>query len=215
MIGSVTVAFEAAPLIDKLPPHHQPRHLLDDEQLVVACLAGDEEAWGALLDRYSRLIYTVPLRFGFPAAIAEEIFQEVCLILLEKLTTLRDHRRFSTWLVTVTRRACLQRLRYQKETQSLELLEETAAAPHTPEAALLLLEEQDIVHRAVAKLDGRCRHLVRALFFDAISPSYAEIADTLQMPEGSIGPTRARCLEKLRHLLLNESADKGVDHGAN
>lgn len=214
MIGSVTVTVEATPLIDKLPPYHQPRHLLDDEQLVTACLAGDEEAWSALLDRYNRLIYTVPLRFGFPAAIAEEVFQEVCLILLEKLATIRDRRRFSTWLVTVTRRACLQRLRDQQETHPLELREETALAPHTPEAALLLMEEQAIVHRALAKLDGRCQHLVRVLFFDLTSPSYAEIAATLQMPEGSIGPTRTRCLEKLRHLLLDESAGSAFDHGA-
>lgn len=213
MISSATMTLETPPVIEKLFMHSQPLHLLDDEQLVAACLAGDEEAWVALLDRYSRLIYTVPLRFGFPATVAEEIFQEVCLTLLEKLTTLRERRRFSTWLVTVTRRACLQRLRYQKEVQALELLEETVSAPDTPEAALLLIEEQAIIHRALAKLDGRCQHLVRALFFDTASPSYAEIANTLQIPEGSIGPTRARCLEKLRHLLLAEAAETKDDQG--
>lgn len=206
MISSGTVVVEALPLLNRRSTPPQSRHLLDDEQLVAACLAGDEEAWSTLLDRYSRLIYTVPLRFGFSPIIAEEIFQEVCLILLEKLATIRERHRFSTWLVTVTRRACLQRLRYQKEMQTLELVEETTFAPNTPEAALLLMEEQAVVHRALAKLDGRCQHLVRALFFEATSPSYAEIADTLQMPEGSIGPTRGRCLEKLRYLLLDESA---------
>lgn len=197
--------------MDAAPTQQESLHLLDDEYLVTACLSGDEDAWVTLLARYSRLIYTVPLRFGFAQAIAEEIFQEVCLTLLEKLATLRDRRRFSSWLVTVTRRTCLQRLRYQKALHSLELGEEKALALHTPEAAILLLEQQEIVHRSLAKLDVRCQSLVRALFFEAVSPSYEEIAKALQLPQGSIGPTRARCLEKLRHLLQEDLPTDVID----
>lgn len=201
------MVFEATMFVDAAAMQDETLRILDDEELVTACLAGTEAAWATLLMRYSKLIYTIPLRFGFPPSIAEEVFQEVCLTLLEKLTTLRERRRFSTWLVTVTRRACLQRLRYQQPLLPLESAEEVTLAPHTPETVLLFLEQQEMVHRALAKLDVRCQHLVRMLFFEPVAPSYEEIAKLLRMPEGSVGPTRARCLEKMRNLLLEDTQE--------
>lgn len=70
-----------------------------------------------------------------------------------------------------------------------------------PDEVLLRLEEQHAVRTAVGELDERCRCLLTMLFYPSEPPSYAEIAAALAMTEGSIGPTRSRCLQKLRRLL--------------
>jgi RNA polymerase sigma factor (sigma-70 family) len=70
-----------------------------------------------------------------------------------------------------------------------------------PDEQLLVLEEQHRIRTAVAQLDERCQTLVRLLFYQSEPPSYAEVAEVLGVPEGSIGPTRARCLGKLLRIL--------------
>lgn len=174
---------------------------LDDSDLITACLTGDEQAWLVLLERYSRLIYSIPLRFGLPKSVADEIFQETCLILLEKLNTLRDREHLSSWLITVTRRGCIQRWR-RKDIETVELQETNQALETTLEEVLLRLERQHLVQRALTELSPRCQQLLKALFFADPPPSYEEIAGKLAISTGSIGPTRARCLEKLRQQIV-------------
>ncbi len=180
--------------------------ILDDEALIDACLIGDETAWERLLARYSKLIYTIPLRFRFEESVAEEIFQEVCLIVLEKIDTLRDRRHFKTWLVTIVRRACLQRLRNQDSQPEQLLTDQVVAHQKTPEHTLLLRERLDIVHRVLITLDDRCQQLLWMLFFEETPPSYEALAQLLDIPVGSIGPTRARCLEKFRQAFIELDA---------
>lgn len=172
----------------------------DDVDLISACLEGDEQAWTALIERYSRLIYTIPLRFGLTKPVADEIFQETCLILLEKLDTLRDHQRIASWLVTVTRRACIQRWR-RKAVQTVDLQESNKSSDDI-ENEVLRVEQHYIVQRAMGNLKPRCQRLLKWLFFDVPSPSYDDIAEELNIPKGSIGPTRSRCLDKLRQEIV-------------
>jgi RNA polymerase sigma factor (sigma-70 family) len=172
----------------------------DDGDLIGACLGGDEQAWTILIERYSRLIYTIPLRFGLSKPVADEIFQETCLILLEKLDTLRDHQRIASWLVTVTRRACIQRWR-RKAVQTVELHESNKASDDI-ENEVLRVEQHHLVQSALENLKPRCQRLLKWLFFDIPSPSYDVIAEELNIPKGSIGPTRSRCLDKLRHEII-------------
>lgn len=179
-----------------------PRSDSDDKVLIHACLLGDEQAWEVLLTRYSRLIYTIPLRFGFGDLVAEEIFQEVCIILLEKLDTLHDAAQFKPWLVTLTRRVCLQRLREQQKEADLETIERATLVEETPEQILLLGEEHQWVQQAFATLDARCQRLLSALFMDQSAPSYEMLAKVLEVSVGSVGPIRSRCLDKLRQALL-------------
>ena len=73
-----------------------------DPELVSMCLKGDGDAWEALVKRYRRLIYSIPVRFGFEDADAADVFQGVCLKLLEHLHQVKDDRRISAWLVTTT-----------------------------------------------------------------------------------------------------------------
>lgn len=175
----------------------------DDAALMKACVAGDEEAWTVLLGRYGRLMYTIPLRFGFTRSVADEVFQEVCLTLLEGRDNVRDYQRIRAWLVTVTRRACIRRLRQRDREQLTELLESTGdVIEDTTESDLIALEEEDLVHRALERLSPLCRQLLRGLFFESPPRSYEALAAALDVPVGSIGPTRIRCLEKLRQEIL-------------
>jgi RNA polymerase sigma factor (sigma-70 family) len=184
----------------------------DDADLIEACLAGDDRAWKILIERYSRLIYTIPLRLGFSRIVADEIFQETCVILLEKLDTLRDRSRLSSWLVTVTRRGCIQRWR-QKEPIQVDLTEVAESVKGTPESELLRLEELHQVQLAFERLPLRCQRLLRALFIEDPPRSYEAVATKLDIPLGSVGPTRGRCLEKLR-LELAKLESQGMAESA-
>ena len=179
------------------PPDIQEYTQLDDATLVSACLNGDEQAWVTLLERYNRLIYTIPLRFGFTKAMADEIHQETCLIMLEKLDTLQDREQLRSWLMTVTRRACIKRWR-TKTIEEVELTDAEQVGYSTIEENMGRLEEQFLVQEAFTQISERCQHLLQSLFLTDPPLSYDEISEQLDISLGSIGPTRSRCLDKLR-----------------
>jgi RNA polymerase sigma factor (sigma-70 family) len=174
-----------------------------DQTLIEACLQGEEHAWAALIERYSRLIYSIPIRFGFPQMIADEIFQETCLALLEGLHTLQNQDRLSSWLMTVSRRSCIQRMRQKSEVEMEEDWETAVVANDPPlEKKLIQLEQEHLIYQAIANLEPHCQELITALFLSEPAPSYEEIAQQLDIPLGSIGPYRSRCLKKLRLALV-------------
>lgn len=182
----------------------------EDRDLIAACLSGEHAAWEALIRRYQRLIYSIPLKSGLSADDAADIFQSVCLRLYEKLATLREHDKISSWLITTTTRECwrvsaLGRREPQpsnsddeSETDSLSQL--PATEPLADEQHEML-ERQQAVRDAIESLSQRCRELLTMLFYDREESSYADIARRMAMPVPSIGPTRARCLDKLRRAL--------------
>jgi RNA polymerase sigma factor (sigma-70 family) len=175
-----------------------------DEQLVAACLAGDQTAWSALVDRYAALIYSIALKYGFADADASDVFQAVCLTLLAKLATLRAPGGLAAWIMTTTSRECLALIRRRRREDAHRAggVELDVAAEALPEEQLLALERQHIVRTAIDQLPDTCRRLVAALFSDAAQAhSYRELAAELGVPPNSLGPTRQRCLEKLRRLL--------------
>jgi RNA polymerase sigma factor (sigma-70 family) len=181
-----------------------------DRELVRACLDGDERAWASLIRRYRRLIYTIPLRFGMPPTAAEEIFQEVCFILLQNLHTIRDDTRLSSWLVTVTRRTCIEHWRRGQPPNDIDALGDHINARDSDlEENLLSLERRHTLQQALEQLDGRCRRLLEALFLSEDPPSYADIAREMGISEGSVGPTRARCLDKLRKFIVKIEGEGG------
>jgi RNA polymerase sigma factor (sigma-70 family) len=183
---------------------------LSDEKLVLACRNGDETAWEALVSRYQRLIYTIPRRAGLDEDQAAEVFQDVFTTLLRKLDQIEQPERLHAWIVTTARRLTWRLITREKShgksTGTREDADEHEAAQvpddaPLPDEVLLRLEEQQSVRRAVASLDERCRKLIQMLFYQPAPPAYAEIAAVLGTTEGSIGPTRARCLQKLLRLL--------------
>jgi RNA polymerase sigma factor (sigma-70 family) len=182
-----------------------------DKQLLSACRRGEETAWEALIKRYQRLMYAIPRRAGLSDDEAAEVFQEVFTTLVRKLDDIEDPDRLQAWLVTTARRKtwrAIAKNRLPDQTQgsgdfedvSLELASLPAESP-LPDEVLVKLEEQHRVRTSLDQLDERCRKLLTMLFYQAEPPPYSEIAVALGTSEGSIGPTRARCLEKMLRLL--------------
>lgn len=177
------------------------------EDLVQRCKAGDNSAWAALVKRYQRLVYAIVLRIGLDEHGAADVFQTVFARLLQHLPRIADPQRLQAWIVTTAKReALLQRQRGRRmvsttpddpDAPAWDLADEAAI----PEAALADLQQLDALRRGIDRLDGRCRDLLAQLFQPADRPDYAAVAQTLGMPVGSIGPTRARCLDKLRRLM--------------
>lgn len=176
-----------------------------DADLVRACSRGDRQAWETLVRRYERLVFSVARRSGLDEDASADVFQKVFVSLVEHLNTLQQPDRLSAWLVTSAkreawragRRVAAQRAVHAPEDQAAEV----ADTDRTAEDQVLRLEEQDLVRRAVETLEGRCRDLMQLLFYSEEPLTYAEVAARLGIAEGSIGPIRGRCLERLRHQL--------------
>ena len=152
-------------------------------------------------------IYAIPLRAGLREEEAAEIFQDVFTTFFEKLHDINEPEKLQAWLVTTARRKTLRaisKVQQRTETDLDEQAQEAATfrdETPLPDEQLLILEEQHRLRMAVSQLDERCRTLLQLLFYVPESPSYAEIAARLGMTEGSVGPTRARCLAKLLQLM--------------
>lgn len=176
-----------------------------DEQLLAACRRGDEGAWEALVLRYQRLIYAIPRRAGLDEDAAAEIFQDVFTTLLESIENIEQPSRLQAWLVTTAKRKTWRSVGRAKalrpfaseESGEDDEMYDLADAGLLPDEALTRLEEQHLVRAALGELGERCRALLQMLFYAAEVPPYSEIAAALGTSEGSIGPTRARCLKKL------------------
>jgi len=179
--------------------------------LIEACLRGDEEAWEGLIRRYSSLIYSVALRSGLTEAEAGDVFQEVCINLWRSLDQVRDQTKLDSWLITVSARLAWQQSRRRFHAHyGLSMAEsETPEYGSSPaEEAILAREDWRALRLAFNRLGERCRRLIWHLFYDPASPSYAEVAERLAMPLGSIGPVRIRCLQRLRNLLQEGEGGK-------
>lgn len=178
-----------------------------DEALLAACRQGDAAAWEQLVTRYKQLVFAVPLRAGLDRELAADVFQHVFATLVEKLHQIEHPERIRAWLVTTARRETLRLRRRDRGGQtSLDNppwegeVQQPADDP-LPDDVVLQLEEQHLVRSSLAALGGRCRQLLALLFYRSEPAPYAEIAAVLNISEGSIGPTRARCLQKLLALL--------------
>jgi RNA polymerase sigma factor (sigma-70 family) len=181
-----------------------------NEELIQACRRGDAAAWEMLIARYQRLVYSIPRQAGLDEERSAEVFQWVFEKLVEHLGRIEQPERLGAWLATTARREMWRLSHIDGAARPLADGEKSYDEPdQLPDAALLpdeivlRLEEQHSVRLAVAALDERCRRLLTLLFYRSDPPPYAEIAAMLGASEGSIGPTRARCLQKLRRLLVN------------
>lgn len=179
-----------------------------DAELVRACVAGDQEAWNALIDRYKRLIYSIPFKYGATPDDAGDIFQAVCVDLLTELPKLRKPDAVKSWLISVTRHKSLRWKTRARREQGLDESEDFAEtiATDDPNAAQVIEEVQreQGVRAALAGLPDRCRTLMQMLFYDNPPPPYAEVARRLGLATGSIGFIRGRCLKKLEAALKDQ-----------
>jgi len=178
-----------------------------DRDLIRRCLAGSAGAWQRLLDNYEGLVYSIPLRYGLSRDDAADVAQITFTILIQSLPTLSEDSRLGPWLATVARRHTWRLLERNRRETASERLEDTRLAQS---AVLLGKHDADSIEHweltewldtGLSKISESCRELLLALYFQPEQPSYAEIVDRLGMPLGSIGPTRARCLKRLKQVL--------------
>jgi RNA polymerase sigma factor (sigma-70 family) len=163
-----------------------------DEQLVAACLAGDEQAWQALVGRYARYVFAIAAQaFRLPAYDAEDVFQDVFARVYERLGTLRDPAALRPWIAQLTRNACVDRLRTTGREQLGEQLDEAA------DDELDRLDEAYAVRQALERLSPECREVLDRFF--CRDESYRTIGAALSLPAGTIASRISRCLVKLRH----------------
>lgn len=167
--------------------------------------AGDQAAWNTIVDRYTKLLWSVARAHRLSDADAADVVQTTWLRLIEHFGRIADPRCLPGWLATTARRECLITLRRTgretvaaSEDTLLTLVDERSA----PVDARLLVEERDVaLWRCFERLSTRCQVLLRTLM-GTPPADYATVAATLGMPVGSIGPTRGRCLNQLRKLAI-------------
>jgi len=179
--------------------------------------AGDERAWDALVEQHTRLLWSVARSYRLDQADAADVVQTTWLRLLEHLDRIEDPSRLVGWLVTTARRECLRVLRRSgrerpvaDEDTTLEVTDDAEPV----DAHLITSERNAILWRAFLRLPQRCQQLLRIVV--AMPQAYHEVSAAMDMPVGSIGPTRARCLSRLRDLLAGsgitdaEAGDTGA-----
>jgi RNA polymerase sigma factor (sigma-70 family) len=175
----------------------------EDEVLVAECLKGDKLAWAKLIDKYRSMIFSIPMKRGFSREDANEIFQSVCLTLLNEISNLREPRALAAWLIRSTSHQCLGWRRKQRRFVDDEIDEnqQTEDPERLPDRLLQELEREQILRDAISEQSPECQRLIKLLFFESPPMPYAEAARDLGLATGSIGATRGRCLEKLRQAL--------------
>jgi len=170
-----------------------------DESLLRRCVEGDEHAWSRLVDRYGGLVRSVPREYGFPADVCDDIVQAVFAALVRRIDSIRDPGSLPAWLLVTTRRECWRTYRLRSRERAATLPDESVIEDEDDLLDRLLGIEA--VEAALAAMSPRCRDLLTALFLADPTPSYEEIARRLDVPIGSIGPTRLRCLARLANQL--------------
>jgi RNA polymerase sigma factor (sigma-70 family) len=175
-----------------------------DTYLVKECLRGNENAWAALIDKYKRLIYSIPVKYQASQEDAADIFQAVCLELFSELPKLRKADSLRSWLITVASHKCQhwkQKLQ-SVETAGSEAQEETVDE-NTPVPLEMFeeVEREQMLREAMGRLNPRCQEMIRLLFYETPALPYAEVAQRLGLATGSIGFIRGRCLKRMQQLL--------------
>jgi RNA polymerase sigma factor (sigma-70 family) len=176
-----------------------------DDPSVAALVArvgeGDQAAWNELVERYSPLVWSICLQYQLNRQDIDDVGQNVWLLLVEHIGSLREAAALPGWLATTTRHEALRVLRTSRRRDHADLPPDDQLPPGPADAAIeqeLIAAERDAALRAAfAELPRRCHELLSLLMSDP-PPGYAYISATLGLPVGSIGPTRARCLDRLR-----------------
>ena len=176
---------------------------LDIAQLVHRAADGDWWAWERLVDQYGKLIWATTHDFKLAESDAADVVQATWLRLLENIHRLEYPERVGSWLAVTARHECLRNLTARKRlVLTLDDAPIDGVALHEPDVDERLLAEEraQTVREALSRLPWQWQRLLELLMSDPPA-SYAEISDQLGLPVGSIGPTRGRCLERLRVML--------------
>jgi RNA polymerase sigma factor (sigma-70 family) len=168
--------------------------------LVTRAANGDQDSWNEIIERYAPLVWSICTRYQLKNHDIEDVGQTVWLLLVEQLGKLREPAALPGWLATTTQRECLRALTVARRSEAARTVVDDAlllADTAVVEQEVLVAERNAALRLAMRELPPRCQQLLAMLISDP-PRSYAEISATLQIPVGSIGPQRARCLERLR-----------------
>lgn len=173
---------------------------LSDAELLHRARGGDEEAWAALVDRYGRLVYAIPLRVGLSPDSSARIFHAVFSNLLEELDRIRDTDTLVSWLLRTTTNEA-RRLRagvaVSPRVDALSTIDHVPVSDETVQ----LWQRQQVIREATRQLPERCQRLLETALYTATPPSLSEIARRLNIPVGRVSAERARCFEALLEIL--------------
>lgn len=178
-------------------------------QLVAAAKQGDEEAWNTLVDDFAGLVWHVIRGFRLPDAVGEDIYQTTWLRLAEHLDRIRKPSSLAGWLAQTARNECLRAIKLGNRENLRDDIEVDLVDQGAPvDQAITDRARDELLWQAFETLSEACQRLLRLLIADPPVP-YEQVSELLDMSVGSIGPTRARCLDKLRssrgaHLLGQE-----------
>jgi RNA polymerase sigma factor (sigma-70 family) len=179
-----------------------------DAELVSRCSRGDQAAWDELVDKYQRLIFSIPRRAGLNEEQAADVFQDVFLTLFEKIAEIEQPDRIRSWMVTTAKFKTWAVVRGSKGFHSPGTEEEMEAEMESlmdnaplADDLLIELEEQHMIRSAVKELDEKCRQILSMIYLRDTPASYAEVAVSIGVGESSISPLRSRCLKKLEKIL--------------
>jgi RNA polymerase sigma factor (sigma-70 family) len=179
------------------------------DELVRAAAGGDQAAWNAIVERFQGLVWATSRAHRLSHADAADVAQTTWLRLVEHLDRIREPERLGGWLATTARYECLRHIRLSgRELPSDEADTFEAAGDDPPELGLLGEERDAGLWRAFRRLSEACQALLR-LLVSQDEPSYEDIGAALDMPIGAIGPTRMRCLKKLRAFVDRDPAFQG------
>ncbi len=186
-------------------PARKDAHPMRDDPLVIDLVTrardGDKQAWDALVERYAPLLWSICRRYGLGGADADDVGQSVWLRLVEQLDKIRDPAALPGWLATTARRECGRMLGAARGPDNARFVVDAETVPdewaRTTDHELLLAERNAALREALTRLPPGCQRLIAMLIQDPPVP-YVKISAELGIPVGSIGPTRRRCLEKLR-----------------
>jgi RNA polymerase sigma factor (sigma-70 family) len=196
----------AEPSVDSVEPTRWERAA----RLFLRWRDGDTRAMDELVRLMTPLLWHVVRAYGLDRALAEDVVQTTWLTLVRRHESITEPQAVSGWLTMVARREAWRvgKLHRRADATDTETLEPHLPAQESAEQTAATDDESRRLWRAVAQLNERCQRLLRIVAFDE-RPDYARIAQDMAMPIGSIGPTRQRCLAKLRALL--EGAGWGGD----
>ena len=190
-------------------PKQREERTLSDAELIAACLQGDGDAWEVLVNRYRRLIYSIPFKWGLQREDAMEIFQAVWQDCFQELHLLRDIDRLQAWLVRIAVRKCYRfKAGKSGSPEEVEIVETDHVLEDQSGNLLRRLDQEQMIRTTMAQLTGRCQQVISALFFEDPFPGYAALAERLGLSSNSIGFTRDRCLQRMGKLL----EDKGYEY---
>jgi RNA polymerase sigma factor (sigma-70 family) len=175
----------------------------EPQEALARAAAGDEAAWREIVSKYQRLIYATIRSFRLSTHDAQDVFQEAFLRLHRHSSRLRDARALTRWLIVTTRHLCLDHLAGQRAAQRAAQGAEQEFA-HPALDLIVRLERAQRLRDALGQLNPRCQELLQILFYEQDQPDYGAAAARLGMPLGSVGPTRARCLEELLRQLRRQ-----------